>query len=114
MASGYGERVSQAALVLIAIWIVFAGIFFYGQRQGQWWSSPPVAATAAVPASIAEPPRLNGFGEALIYSAQVMTLQKPEPLPANKRARALVLLETALGPIQAALLALAIRRKFMH
>ena len=43
-----------------------------------------------------------------------MTLQKPEPLPANKRAKTLVLLETVLGPVQAALLALAIRRKFMR
>lgn len=43
-----------------------------------------------------------------------MALQKPEPLPANRRAKALVLFEIILGPLQAALLALAIRRKFMR
>jgi hypothetical protein len=43
-----------------------------------------------------------------------MTLQKPEPSAANKRAKAAVLFETILGPLQAALLALAIRRKFMR
>lgn len=52
--------------------------------------------------------------DALTYSAGVMTLQKPEPRPATRLARGLVLLETILGPLQAALLALAIRRKFMR
>jgi len=54
------------------------------------------------------------FRRALIYSAGVMTLQKPEPKPATTTAQAVVLLETVLGPVQAALLALAIRRKFMR
>ena len=43
-----------------------------------------------------------------------MTLQKPEPRPATGVAQALVMVETILGPVQAALLALAIRRKFMR
>jgi hypothetical protein len=43
-----------------------------------------------------------------------MTLQKPEPRPATGAAQAVVMLETILGPVQAALLALAIRRKFMR
>ena len=51
---------------------------------------------------------------ALTYSLGVMTLQKPEPRPATDAAQALVMLETILGPVQAALLALAIRRKFMR
>jgi uncharacterized protein (DUF433 family) len=42
-----------------------------------------------------------------------MTFQKPEPRPATPAAQTVVLLETILGPVQAALLALAIRRKFM-
>lgn len=41
-----------------------------------------------------------------------MTLQKPEPRPETTEAQTLVALETVLGPLQAALLALAIRRKF--
>jgi len=54
------------------------------------------------------------FSRALIYSAGVMTLQKPEPRPATTAAQTVVLLETILGPVQVALLALAIRRKFMR
>jgi len=50
----------------------------------------------------------------MVYSVGVILFQKPEPLPANKRAKFLVYLETVLGPLQAALLALAIRRKFMR
>ncbi len=50
---------------------------------------------------------------ALSYSASVMTLQKPEPSPSIV-VRGLVTLETIMGPVQAALLALAIRRKFMR
>ena len=51
---------------------------------------------------------------ALTYSLEVMSLQKPDPKPLTGGAHALVLLETILGPVQAALLALAIRRKFMR
>ena len=51
---------------------------------------------------------------ALTYSTAVMTLQKPEPRPATTAAQTVVLLETILGPVQAALLALGIRRKFMR
>jgi hypothetical protein len=43
-----------------------------------------------------------------------MTFQKPEPRPTTTAAQALALFETILGPVQAALLALAIRRKFMR
>jgi hypothetical protein len=54
------------------------------------------------------------FRRALIYSAEVMAFQKPEPKPATTAAHTVVLLETILGPVQAALLLLAIRRKFMR
>lgn len=120
LASGYSERVGRAALVLVGLLFFFASIFFVGQRYDpQWWQSPQVRTqettlTAAAKAGGDNTSRLSGFREALIYSAEVMTLQKPEPLPASKFARTLVLLETVLGPVQAALLALAIRRKFMR
>jgi hypothetical protein len=45
---------------------------------------------------------------------EVMAFQKPEPRPATTIAHWVVLLETILGPVQAALLLLAIRRKFMR
>lgn len=117
--SGYGERVWRAAWVLVALWVLFASIFFFGQQNGRWWQAsktgvPEGRQAAQGQAREKETSRLLGFREALIYSAGVMTLQKPEPWPANKRAETLVLLETILGPVQAALLALAIRRKFMR
>ena len=115
LASGYGEHVWQAAFVLLILWLLFAGTFFVGQRYGQWWrSSQPTASTTAGSVAADRAPTLLGFRDAMVYSAGVMTLQKPDPQPANRRAKTLVLLETVLGPLQAALLALAIRRKFMR
>ena len=74
-----------------------------------WWKFPALA------------PRPNGLGgylrrfaETLVYSFNVAALQKPEPLPGGIFAKIFVLLETFLGPLQAALLALAIRRRFMR
>lgn len=64
-------------------------------------------------ATIARSIKLSA-SDALLYSAGVMALQKPEAAPANNRAKLLVLMETIFGPVQAALLALAIRRKFMR
>lgn len=54
------------------------------------------------------------WAEALFYSLRTGALQRPEPLPANIFAKGLVTFETILVPLQAALLALAIRRKFMR
>jgi uncharacterized protein YjbI with pentapeptide repeats len=99
--SGYGERVQRAFAVLLVIWLLFTFVYWSGNET--WWRQKPETAIA----------RLT-FPEALIYSAGVMTLQKPEPLPAIPLVKALVLFETILGPLQAALLALAIRRKFMR
>ena len=138
LASGYGERAWKAALILIGLLLVFASIFFFGQGSDWWRSSPTPAAGTTITAArgdwftpsqtlgprtttitVADTTGANaspllGFREALLYSAGVLTLQKPEPLPNNKRAKTFVLLETILGPVQAALLALAIRRKFMR
>jgi hypothetical protein len=105
-ASGYGERVARALLVLAALWLGCAALYtqvaFVPRAE-----SPPAAAAAAPPGRLA-------WGEALIYSVGVMTLQKPSPAPASVRGQALVAAQTIAGPIQAALLALAMRRKFMR
>ncbi|MFL6278295.1 MAG: hypothetical protein ACJ74G_24180 [Blastocatellia bacterium] len=50
----------------------------------------------------------------MIYRLGVTSLRRPEPKPLTSTAQTLVTLETILGPLQAALLALAIRRKFMR
>ena len=111
VASGYGERVVRAFVVLVAILTLAAAIYM---RVG--FSQPELRGdeTAGQTRKLANVDAPLKFGRALTYSAGVMTLQKPEPKPATTTAQAIVLLETILGPVQAALLALAIRRKFMR
>jgi len=111
--SGYGERVPRAFLALLSILVLFALAYWVGDAA--WWqpkqSRDLASATTSEQKFVSQRLALR---ESLVYSAGVMALQKPEPLPANKRAKTLVLWETILGPVQAALLALAIRRKFMR
>ena len=52
--------------------------------------------------------------EAIVHSLSVASFQRPDPKPSDTLTRFLVTLETILAPLQAALLALAIRRKFMR
>ena len=54
------------------------------------------------------------LNESIIYSFQVGTFQSPETKPRNVFAKIFVAMETILIPLQFALLALAIRRKFMR
>lgn len=112
LASGYGERPFQALLVLIGISLLF-GLLYTRVGFARW--EPRLASEVDV--ATAKKDEVGGplkFSRALSYSAGVITLQRPEPKPATNAAQTLVLLETILGPLQAALLALAIRRKFMR
>jgi hypothetical protein len=112
LASGYGERVPLAVGVFFGMLVVFAAL--YTQVGFLRWE-PKLTneneAMTAVKDSYGAPLPLQ---RALTYSAAVLTLQKPEPKPATTTAHSVVLLETIFGPVQAALLALAIRRKFMR
>jgi hypothetical protein len=112
LASGYGERVLRALVMLVAIMLVSAAL--YTQVGFARWE-PRIASESEVATAtrdeIGAPLKL---ARALTYSAAVMTFQRPEPRPATTAAHTIVLLETILGPVQAALLALAIRRKFMR
>jgi len=96
--SFYGESSSRAFLWLLGIVIVFAFLFCLPVSQfldkGNF--------------------RSLGFIEAVFYSLRMMVLQRPEPPPENLFAKGVVALESVLAPLQAALLALAIRRKFMR
>jgi hypothetical protein len=112
LASGYGERVLRAFVVLIGILLVSAGM--YTQVGFARWETKLVSESDVVSAKRDEVGAPLKFSRAMTYSAGVMTLQKPEPRPATTAAQTIVLLETVLGPVQAALLALAIRRKFMR
>ena len=112
--SGYGERVRRAFGVLLVIWLLFALIYWKAADESWWQPKQPSAMLSVKPdATRATAIKLTA-SDALLYSAGVMALQKPEPAPANKRAKLLVLMETIFGPVQVALLALAIRRKFMR
>jgi len=112
IASGYGERPFQALLVLLGILLLF-GMLYTKSGFARW--EPRVASEADAVVG-----KRDDFGtplplkRALTYSGGVMTLQKPEPKPATTTAQTLVIAETILGPVQAALLALAVRRKFMR
>ncbi|HEX3146356.1 MAG TPA: pentapeptide repeat-containing protein [Pyrinomonadaceae bacterium] len=124
--SGYGERVLRAFFWLIAIWLISAFLYTIVKFEPKAANvtHPESAATdeskspkATNPESPKTEVRVENpplpLRQALIYSVGVMTLQKPDPRPATGLGQTFVLLETVLGPVQAALLALAIRRKFM-
>ncbi len=117
LASGYGESVVRAALVFIALLV----LFMFGYQRSEFM---PVAATVTPPTIVlvqgdqpAVPelaPKRLGWREAALYSFNVGLLQKPEPKPKGLWSSFLVALQTVLGPAQAALLALAVRRRFMR
>jgi hypothetical protein len=112
LASGYGERVSQAFVMLLGILLLSAVLYTHiGFARWETKLSSESDVAAAKRDEVGSPLPLP---RALAYSAAVMTFQKPEPQPATTAAQTVVLLETILGPVQAALLALAIRRKFMR
>lgn len=112
LASGYGERVLRAFLGLLSIWLLFAVVF----TQVGFVASEKNASNNSeqTQSSFEAWGRPLAFPRSLTYAAAVMTLQKPEPKPQTNTAQAAVLLATILGPLQAALLALAIRRKFIR
>lgn len=107
--SGYGEEVWRALGILLGVWLLFGVLY---TQVGFVRSVPtlPVAATYETD-EVGSPQRPI---KALAYSLEIITLQRPDPLPLTATARFAVLAERILGPIQAALLALAIRRRFMR
>jgi hypothetical protein len=112
LASGYGERVWQAFFVLLGILLLSA--LLYNHVGFARWEAKVASESDVAVAKRDDVGAPLKFSRALTYSAGVMILQKPEPRPATTAAQTVVLLETILGPVQAALLALAIRRKFMR
>jgi hypothetical protein len=112
MTSGYGEKIIRAVMMLGLLWLVFA--FFYTKVGFEQKTNKPGNDQQSIPAQedvVGKPLPLK---KVLTYSLGVMSLQKPDPKPVTVAAQTLVIFETILGPIQAALLALAIRRRFMR
>src|SRR5262249_28533028 len=113
LASGYGESVSRAFI----IFVVLISLFAFGYTRVGFEQSDGATATSVAQMSAASPNLKGkplGVLNAIIYAAYVSILQKPDPKPLTPAAKALVWMETVLGPAQAALLALAVRRRFMR
>jgi hypothetical protein len=111
-ASGYGERAFRALIVLRGLLALFAAL--YTKVGFARWEPKLATETDAVSTKRDDLGAPLPFKRAIMYAGEVLTFQKPEPRPATHTARGAVFLETILGPVQAALLALAIRRKFMR
>ncbi len=109
--SGYGERVGRAFAVLVGVWLTFACLYSHlaFAQVGPTFPSPGNERSRELYGG-AKPLSLS---QAAIYSLEVATLQKPDSRPATQRGEVFVTLESIGGPLQAALLALAVRRKFM-
>lgn len=110
-ASGYGERMLRACIVLAGIWLIFGALYSQVGFERALTKSAGESVLIQEQDQFGLPLRR---GRALVYSLETMTLQKPDPRPLTAVAQMLVLVETILGPLQAALLALAIRRRFMR
>jgi uncharacterized protein YjbI with pentapeptide repeats len=90
--SGYGVRATRAFLVLVGICAAFAALYM-----------------------VFGPPKLEDLGQALVYSLGAVARLNPEPRPTEPGVfQFLVIVEGLLGPLQIALLALAVRRKVMR
>lgn len=93
IASSFGENASRAALVLGLIWFSFA-LLYYVLRDlvNPDWS----------------------FSNAMAFSTSAMLFQKPDVPTGSRVIYTLRTIQMIAAPIQAAILALAIRRKFMR
>jgi hypothetical protein len=107
--SGYGEEIGRAFLMLVAIYLLFAFVY---TRVG--FVHPPSSVAETITTANNEVGQPQKPMKALAYSLAVSTLQRPDPRPLTTSAWFAVLAETILGPIQAALLILAVRRRFMR
>ncbi|MEQ1921407.1 MAG: hypothetical protein ABL952_02760 [Pyrinomonadaceae bacterium] len=94
--SYYGEHSSRAAFILLLIIGTFG--IFYSTSFAQFLADKPIDLSL-----------VEGFS----YSVRVMLLQRLDPLPASDFTKLMVAVESILAPTQIALLALALRRKFM-
>ncbi len=93
--SGYGERWFRAFCWLMIIWLFWA--FLYATPICDFIEKEKYSCSYWI-----------------AYSLNVITLQRPEPKPANIFTMIVLGLEVLLAPLQTALLILAVRRKFMR
>ena len=106
--SGYGERPRRAFGVLVGMWAFFALCYMLTGHQDL-----QVAVQAFSGADIRQ--GIEHAWKALVYSLAAIARLNPEPKPSAPGVfQLLVTAEGLLGPLQIALLALAIRRKVMR
>ena len=90
--SGYGVRAARALSVLVAMCAAFALLYM-----------------------VLGPPKLQDLGQAVVYSLGAVARLNPEPRPTEPGLfQLLVTAEGILGPLQIALLALAVRRQVLR
>ena len=119
LSSGYGENWSRALFVLLGILVLF-GVFYNSPFASFELPEKKEADTAVIQEiekrTEPKPPqfyKMNNL-EGFVHSLYVAAIQRPEPKAVDTTTRLFVILETIFAPLQAALLALAIRRKFMR
>jgi len=111
LSSFYGENWGRATGVLVLILILFAGLF----RSVQFYVCPadkPI--TQSSQQNLCQTRRLNNY-EAVRHSLTTATFQTVDyRKPITGTGETLTVFEKIFAPLQAALLALAIRRRFMR
>jgi hypothetical protein len=111
LSSFYGERWMRALAVLGSILLIFAVIYTLTDFQ-VCPTDKPLA--SSIQQNLCET-RTLGFGESILQSLATTTFQNIEyQKPVTLAGEIIRILEKIFAPIQAALLALAIRRKFMR
>lgn len=111
LSSFYGERWKRALFILVMILTAFA----VGYTQSTFYICPPdIPILQSSQQNLCKTRYLNP-SEALRQSLASATFQNVEyRKPITERSETLILLEKIFAPLQGALLALAIRRKFMR
>ena len=117
--SGYGESRLWATGVLVFLIGLFSIFYATHFASFDYGTNPPKPAETFV-GKICDKMRIRGnpngmtVCDGIVHSLAVASFQRPDPKPADSLTKFFVTLETILVPLQAALLALAIRRKFMR
>ena len=117
--SGYGENWRRAAVVLIGLLVLFGYLYAMPFASFDYGNPKPKPADTAVQRAC-DKVRIIGntdgmnVCDGIVHSLSVATFQRPEPKSADFLTRLIVVFELIFVPLQAALLALAIRRKFMR
>jgi hypothetical protein len=101
--SGYGVKSGHAFGVLVVMWVVFAALYVI-VPSSEFYAFLPTNSGQVI----------SNAGQAIVYSLSTMARLNPEPKPDPSWFQFLVTVEGILGPLQIALLALAVRRRVMR